>query len=358
MVSVGTSHSCAIVKDSFSAVNTKVKCWGNNGYGQLGNGTTTNSSVPTEVIGLIHATYVSVGNDHTCANNLGVVYCWGFNNFGQLGDGTTSSSSIPIEVQNMSTFGNSGIVSAGNGYTCATSNIGGKVRCWGFNGSGQLGNGTNTNSLVPVDVVGINATKISANLDHTCALSQGSDTHVRCWGNNYFGQLGDGTTSDSYVPVDTGFDAFDLSVGISHTCAYNGFGVKCWGDNSLGQLGDGTTTNSSIPTSTTINGTIRGISVGVDHTCTILGPIATQHQVKCWGNNNVGQLGDGTTTNSSIPINVNSLTAEFVSVSSGVYHTCVVDSNGAVKCWGRNNYGQLGNGTTINSLSTPVSVSF
>ncbi|MEK6683281.1 MAG: kelch repeat-containing protein [Nitrospirota bacterium] len=343
-ISAGGNHTCAILADG------TVKCWGNNYSGQLGNGTTTNSSIPVSVSEITTAVSIAAGTNHTCAVlSDGTAKCWGFNLYGQFGNGTTTNSSTPVAVSGITTAVS---IAAGGGHNCAVLSDG-TIRCWGLNFWGQLGNGTGTNSSTPVAVSGITtAVGISVGYHHTCAVL--SNSTVKCWGYNVFGQLGNGTTTFSLTPVTVSgiTGATTIATGYSHTCAVLANGtVKCWGWNIVGLLGNGTTTNSLSPVAVSGITTAVAVSAGAYHTCAVL----SDGPVKCWGWNFYGQLGNGTTTNSSFPVSVfGIITANMI--ATGYSHTCAVLADGTIKCWGSNGSGQLGNGTTTDSY-IPVAVS-
>ena len=336
-VVAGGSHTCALTSTG------GVKCWGSNYYGQLGDGSTTDRVTPVDVSGLTSGvTAISAGSFHTCAlTSTGGVKCWGYNNYGQLGDGSTTARLTTVDVSGLS----SGVIAMSGGYrhTCALTSNGG-VKCWGDNAVGQLGDGSTIARVTPVDVSGLTSgvTTISTNSNHTCALTSGGG--VKCWG--WAGGLGDGS-GDRVTPVDvsglaSGVTA--ISTAANHTCALTSSGgVKCWGSNDFGQVGNGyISIPSRIPVDVSgLTSGITAISASYTHTCAL----TSTGGVKCWGNNNNGQLGDGSTTVRGTPVDVSGLSSGITTISTGTFHTCALTSTGGVKCWGSNSSGQLGNGT-------------
>jgi alpha-tubulin suppressor-like RCC1 family protein len=300
------------------------------------------------------ASAISANGSHTCAiTTAGGVKCWGINSYGQLGDGTTTQRTTPVDVSGLP----SGVsaISAGYDHTCARTTAGG-IKCWGYNVDGELGDGTATGRTTPVDVSGLpsGVSAVTAGYEDTCARTTAGG--VKCWGYNGYGQLGDGTTTDSSTPVDvTGLTSgvTAISVGYYHACALTtAGGVKCWGGNSNGQLGDGTNTASLTPVDVTgLTSGVGAISASEYHTCAL----TTAGGVKCWGYNGNGRLGDGTTTQRNTPVDVSGLTGGVAAVSASEDHTCALTSAGGIKCWGYNASGQLGDGTTTQSR-TPVDV--
>ncbi len=350
VVSAGGQHTCVLTRAGGA------KCWGYGVFGELGNGAAVDYAIPVAVSGLSSGVAaISVGGSHSCAlTGVGNVVCWGNNAFLQLGNGTTTDSGIPVEVVAL----NGGVRSsdAAWNHTCALTRAGG-VKCWGYNGSGQLGDGaTSWGSGTPTDVVGLSdVSAVSAGGEHTCALTRAGG--VKCWGGNWAGQLGDGSTTNSVIPAEViglSSGAIAISAGWQHTCALiDAGGVKCWGTNVVGHLGSGTASDSSTPVDVAgLNGGIGAVSAGGYHACAL----TRTGGVKCWGRNFDGQLGDGTTFDSSTPVDVIGLSSGVVAIGTGGAHTCAITVFGGVKCWGSNGYGQLGTGTRGGSL-TPTDVS-
>ena len=363
-VDLGAFYSCALLQDG------TVRCWGDNSTGQLGDGTTTNASTPVAVAGIGGAATVTAGGFHTCVRFPdGTIQCLGRNNAGQLGDpGTTAfQSPTPVRVAGLTATA----VTAGGFHTCALPGDG-TVRCWGQNDLGQLGNGTSdpvpnnpsTFNPTPVTVSGITtAVAISAGGWYTCALLQ--DGTVRCWGDNTYGELGNGaallspspgspvTPTPTPVTVSGITTAVAIEAGVFHMCAILRDGtLQCWGRGEEGRLGNGSTANSSTPV--TVSGIApAAIAPGAEHSCAVL----RDGTMRCWGHNNFGQLGNGSpqgsfSTTPSGP--VTGITTA-IGASSGAEHTCALLQDGSLRCWGRNVDGRIGNGTTTDAF-TPVAV--
>jgi hypothetical protein len=308
--------------------------------------------------------YVSASNFFTCAlMNTGRVKCWGMNNSGQLGNNSTSDSLIPVDVQDSSDPSGflTGIsaIAAGSAHVCALNTSGG-VKCWGSNALGQLGIGSQTDQVLPTALSSLTSgvSAIAAGSEHTCALISATGG-VKCWGNNDKYQTGNATNPFLEDPTDvtnltSGVAA--ITAGVDHSCALTTTGgVKCWGDQTFGQLGDTVIADSFTTDPVTVQdgagGNLAGVtslSAGDYHTCVI-----ASGAVKCWGGNYMRQLGDGTTESKAGAVTTSGLTTGWTSVEGGVYHSCAVNSSGVVKCWGENGEMQLGDGTT-DDRDTPV----
>jgi alpha-tubulin suppressor-like RCC1 family protein len=346
-ISAGSSHSCAL------QANGRVMCWGGNLYGQVGNGTTSTAVVsPVAVAVLSDAVAISAGNQHGCAlQTSGAVVCWGYNGLGGLGNGTTTRAVSPVAVTGLN---DAVVVSAGEFHTCALK-ASGNVVCWGANQFGQLGDDSVENKYTPAAVAVLSdAVAVSAGTNHNCALKASGS--VVCWGQNRYGQLGNGTTTAlavvSPVAVIGLSDAVAVSAGEFHTCALRASGsVVCWGDNDNGQLGDASTEKKYTPVA--VNGLSDALAVnaGSQHNCAL----KASGSVVCWGANGKGQLGDsGSLQGQTSPVAVTSL-ANAIAISAGSNYTCALQASGNALCWGNNGSGRLGDGTTVDKL-VPTSV--
>ena len=273
-----------------------------------------------------------------------------------MGNGSWSGkSTTPVDVSGL----DSGVtvISAGDMHTCGVVN--GGAKCCGLNEDGQLGNGSSgvyVRSTTPQDVSGLTSgvAAIGAGGSHSCALTTGGG--VKCWGSNYSGKLGDGTVIDRLTPVAVvglSSGVSTVSAGFNHNCALVNGGAKCWSDNGSGRLGDGTGTVRKTPVDVSGLGSgsgVTAISAGYEHTCAIV-----NGGVKCWGDNDYGQLGNGTTDDSYTPVDVSGMDSGVTVIAAGDYHTCAVLYDG-IKCWGYNGRGQVGDGTTTTPRKTPVNV--
>ena len=430
-VAVLTHSVCAV------AGSGGVACWGYGGNGQNGNGTSNQYPTPVAVTGITNAIDVDGGHQHVCARLAdGALKCWGWNGYGQLGINSTANSATPVTVSELGT----GVrdISAGYYSSCAITSQG-VVRCWGYNADSQIGDKTTTQRNVPVGVAGLKAPIIAAaetdlgqaavtnprprvgddisytlassnrpndvvysmintsvaTLDttnrtisivgvgdaylkvavpatstqsavtrytrisvpdteyvqlssgyyNTCGLTRGGG--LKCWGNGDWGQLGNGSTERRLVPTDVvGLSGgmASVSVGHHHTCGVTTFGgVECWGLNDNGQLGIGNTTRYYAPVAPIgLWAGVAQVETGYQHTCALM----TTGGVKCWGLNGYGQIGDGSTTNSYVPVDVVGLSSGVVQIDLGYEFSCALLANGTVKCWGYNSNGQLGEGST------------
>jgi alpha-tubulin suppressor-like RCC1 family protein len=333
-------------------------CWGGNAAGQVGDGTSNSSGLAHAVVGALRFSQLSAGGNNTCAVTAqGEAYCWGSNRFGSLGIGTVvgpelcefagSCSRRPIAVFGGHSFTEVHVGHGSAAFVCGLTS-GGAAYCWGDNFRGMLGNGSTTGpeacmgyqgtptacSTVPIPVAGGRLyTTITLGGAHACALTNAGEAY--CWGVNDRGQLGDGTTTDRSVPVAVagGLTFTAIGAGVSHTCGVaTGGSAYCWGRGITGALGHGTFADIiTAPVRVSGSELWTAISGGEDHTCAL----ASAGSAYCWGANYVGQLGIGTTQESSTPVPVvGGLT--FVKLTTGGSHSCGLTTASVAHCWGTN----------------------
>ncbi len=372
-VAAGGTHTIELKSDG------TVWAWGWNNFGQLGDGTTTDSLAPIQVSGLTDVTAIAAGDVHSIAlKNDGTIWAWGFNRAGQLGDGTTIYSSTPVQVSGLTDVT---AIAAGSYHSIAIKTDG-TVWAWGWNRGGQLGVETTETCVFPLMEWSCSTTPVQSNITDVTAIAAGSyhsiaiktDGTVWTWGNNYYGQLGDGTTTNSITPVQVSglTDVTAIAAGNVHSVALKNDGtVWTWGNNYYGQLGDGTTTNSITPVQVSGLTGVAAIAGGGMQEWSTGYTIAlkTDGTVWAWGSNEYGQLGATVTETCSVsfgrwgsistscsttPVELSGLTG-VAAISAGNSHTLALKTDNTVWAWGGNEYGQLGDGTTTNS-TTPVQV--
>ncbi|HEY3817763.1 MAG TPA: hypothetical protein VGL81_11355 [Polyangiaceae bacterium] len=353
-VTAGRFHTCIRFASGVAM------CWGrDDDYGELGNGTMVSNSVPAPAMGS-GLLQLAAGAHDTCGLLTGGAVCAGKGGAGELGDGEGDADS-PAPVAVTVFPGTPTAIASGDTFTCAI--VAGDVYCVGNGASGVLGNGTTGITLTAVPVsLGQKATAIAAFNIHACALLV--DGTVSCWGDDSWGQLGDGqVTPDagSATPVAvqglTGMVSA-ICVGDEFSCALIGTdansSVWCWGDNSTGELGNGdsSVTESAIPVQ--VHGVKGAASLvcGSAHAC--IGNDETG-AISCWGKGGSGQLGNDDTSNAFTPVPVSGISSYPQSLAAGGFHTCAILASPSVMCWGANDFGQLGNGgTDQQQVPTPV----
>ncbi len=353
-LALGFNHGCARLRDG------TVRCWGDNGSGQVGDGRPLDASrpdvlKPQVVKGIDDAVAIAAGLSHTCVvHRPGTVSCWGYNFFGQLGDGTEQRSSSPVKVLGLT---NAIAIAGGTSFTCAL-RADKTVVCWGANYSGQLGDGTKVKRPTAAPVKGLTgAVGIAAATDHACAVLE--DGSVMCWGGNTEGQLGIGSTTESLTPTKLTAltDVVQVAAAERFSCARQKSGrVYCWGNNQYGQLGNGSPNPDPNPSPILVPavGDATFVWTGFEHACAV----RESGAIVCWGAAGQGQLGKGTvSSDASVAMPVTVVGAPpAIGVWTGGNRSCSLAADGRAFCWGQNATGQLGNGTKEQSYAAvPVS---
>jgi len=339
-IAAGDTHTLAVRDDG------SVWAWGGNSSRQLGDGTTTQRSLPI-LVNVSGAVDVA-GSAHSLAlGNDGTVYAWGSNSHGQLADGTTTTRGYPALIAGLSGLG---AVTAGGSHTLVLKNDG---TVWGIgkNSEGQLGDATTTQRLTAVQASGLSSiTAVSAGSNYSLALR--ADNTLWAWGTNSSGQLGLGDTTTRLTPTQVpGISPLSISAGSDHNLVLLADGtVRAWGQNDFGELGDGTISQRTAPVAVSSLTSITAAAAGGDHSLAL----DNSGRVWAWGLNSSGQLGDATTTNRTVPALVQGLPV-VMAIAAGHNHSFALDAGGGVWTWGNNSYGRLGDGTTTNR-TTPVQI--
>jgi len=353
-ISAGDYFTCIVQEDA-------VYCWGANDAAQLGDRTGQARSLPTHAIGVLGPiNQLALGEEHSCyLSTTSQARCWGRNDHAELGPGADDEIE-PIALNVTGLGGAIGQMDAGDEHSCAVRRDDGVLLCWGSDDAGQLGDG-DIESTGPVEVDLPDVVEVATGDSHTCSRQSAGEVH--CWGENGSGQLGDTSTSDTTAPsVQLPLNADRIECGDDFTCAISGQMVFCWGANDFGQLGNGSQETSLAPQSIASLPPAIDISLGAEHACAIVMAGSGQPQLMCWGRNDGGQLGDGTTESSATPVPVE-LPGAPLEVAAGDRHTCARVSYGAdldvqVLCWGSDVDGALGSGRDLyyNTPVGPISV--
>jgi alpha-tubulin suppressor-like RCC1 family protein len=294
------------------------------------------------------ALFTGTGGSTCAIRSDGTLWCWGGNESGQLGDGTTKSRNAPVQVGDDRNWAS---VSPGGSHTCAI-RTDGSLWCWGGNYVGQLGLGTDAPGTRRPARVGTETTWASVTTAFASSCAIRTDGSLWCWGRGTK-PLPDGTNEDSRSPVRVGDQTWaTVDLGGGHTCGIRTDGTLwCWGFAFHGELGLGTDIDTRPhPVQVGTSASWVSLDTAYEHTCAI----DTEHQLWCWGDNRAGKLGDGTGATRNVPVRVGAGTS-WASVATGLEHTCAVTTDGRTRCWGGNDNGELGDNTTISS-SNPVAV--
>lgn len=354
LLAAGQSHSCAVRPGNFAY------CWGFDDYGAIGSGNSASPAlVPLGTLTTQTFGSVAAGAEFSCGLNGKTPYCWGDNSRGEVGDGTLNDRGVPTAVAGNFSFTQ---IVGGSEFACGLASSG-VANCWGANSMGQLGDGGTGDLNAPTSgapVAGGHVfVSLAAGAFHACGLISSGTAY--CWGSNTAGALGQSADSSAHVsPVAIGGQTFSaLAAGDNFTCGLGtDSNVYCWGSNTYGSLGDGTQTSRSTVSPVSASGvTFATLTAGANHACAATSGGATY----CWGDNFYGQLGTGTSTGSSnsqllVATAVSGGPFAFTTLAAGFSHTCALTGSGAAYCWGDDEVGQLGNGSTSMS-TTPVAVS-
>lgn len=348
-ICAGNNFTCAVLAD-----RGRVVCWGSDINGRLGQGTPGAASpVPSVVlespgVPLTGIAQVACETDHVCARDGVGVFCWGFGASGQIGNARADvNNATPAEARNRSGFFTTTVFTGGR-QSCARMNDA-SMWCWGANGFGQVGSGqTLEDHLLMVEAIQYDGVDEVGIGDTFMCGRRGGD--VICAGNNFVGNLGNGTNDNSVPVVDVvGIaDAMRLVSGGAHSCVLRGTdrSVWCWGDNREHQLGRAGTPSSNTPVEVSLPSAATEIWAGQNHSCAKTDSAG----VRCWGLNDEGQLGDATRNTAMAPVEASVDPAEVLQMALGFRHSCARMRNGSVQCWGRGDDGQLGSGSLTNSL--------
>lgn len=342
-VKAGHAHTCARRSDG------TLWCWGYDNEGQVGDGAVQNSVSSPNQVGALGANVAqfALGVWHSCAVKIdGTAWCWGMNSHGLLGNGTTATPQLaPVQV--VSTGVGFVEVATGQVHTCARS-ADGSAWCWGAGSVGELGDGKGTSSSTPVQVASLGATVAEIGAGNMSSCARKTDGTLWCWGSGTFGKLGNGSNTKALSPVwvEAGPGAVvRIAIAENYGCALDTAGAMwCWGQNNKGQLGNGTTTDASTPVQVAALGAnVVEIGTAGDHACAR----KADGTMWCWGNNSAHQLGVTTPSyTQTTPVQVQSVGTDVVEMALGGGHTCVRKKDASIWCWGSNGSGQLGAGTT------------
>ncbi len=335
-IKTSANTTCAI-----DAADAKLKCWGYGYYGLLGNGVRLTGNYTPITVALPSTTSsFAMQTTNICAVSAGMGFCWGSGKNSIHGNGYAEAVAIDYLTPSME-FASLSLGRGGCGITPL-----GKLWCWGANdidsfaATGNVGDGTtySRDSMVHVDPT-TTYLSVSFGTRHTCGITTGNI--LKCWGSNFDGQLGDGTTISRYTPTIIGAGYISVSVGTQSTCAIDTSNkLFCWGDNSMGQLAQGNFTDSNVPIAVSPGDSFSAVSVGANTACAI----TLSQNLYCWGRNDLGQVGNGTTVDATTPYYI---LGAIMKVSVGADATCLVNASTDLKCWGRNGSGEIGQAATV-----------